>query len=467
MESLEFPPLAFDPPEADEYEVEGVSVFHLHDPTLPLADVQLRIVGGVSHFSREELAVVSALPSILRAGGTRDLSPDSINRRVDLLALELSFSGSGQATSIGMNSLTQTLEPALELLRDILVEPGFDSDALEVWRGQASDRIRRREDNPTNLAFSEFNRLMYGDHPGGWVMTEEDLSLDRLSVDRLRTVHEALFCTDRLILGVSGDLSWEEAEPLIRRFLGPWPECDRELSEPPTPTIRQDAGLFILQKEIDQSTVIMAETAGVRQEDSSEYFSAQIANHVLGAGGFTSRILSSVRTEEGLAYGASSIWTTPVRYDGLVGALTATAAGTTLEATELLISVLQDLRDSPPSATEVRHAIEEITNGYVFAFESPSRIVSRQMLAAAEGLPDRWLSRYVEGLQEVTPRDVEDVVAEHVNPSRLTILLVGDPRRFDPGLNAFGPVYELFPDGTYEPWVSPPDAPSGSPRSPR
>ena len=117
IESLEFPPLEFDPPEVDEHEIGGVTVFHLYAPTLPLVDVQLRLSGGTSHFSRRELAVVSAFPFVLRSGGTRDLPQDSIDRRIDLLALQLSFGGGGGGTSIRLNSLTETLESALELLR--------------------------------------------------------------------------------------------------------------------------------------------------------------------------------------------------------------------------------------------------------------------------------------------------------------------------------------------------------------
>ncbi len=466
VQALEFPPLEFSALEAEEHEVAGVPVFYLHNPTLPLVDVRLHLVGGTSHFRREELAAVSAFPFMLRSGGTLGLPPDSIDRRVDLLALQLSFAASGNGTSVGLNSLTETVEPALELLQEILLEPGFDSEALEVWRGQALERIRRREDNPSGLAFSEFNRLMYGSHPVGWVMGQEDLAPERLSETGLRALHDVLICRDRLILGVSGDLPWEQAEPLLQRFLGSWPPCSNELSRPPEARVRRDPALFILRKEIDQSTVVMAGIGSIRQEDSPDYFASQIANYLLGASGFTSRILSRVRTEEGLAYGASSIWTTPIRYDGIVGALTATRAETTLEATRLLLDVLQDFRDAPPSAEEVRNAVDEIAAGYVFAFEMPAQIVARQMLYRAQGLSDGWLTRYFAGLREVTAERVAAVAADNLNPDRMTILLLGDPTRFGARLEDFDPVYELLSDGTFRPWVSASDEPDGVRRSP-
>ncbi len=346
------------------------------------------------------------------------------------------------------------------------MEPGFDSRALEVWRGQSLERIRRRRDNPSSLAFAEFNRLMYGDHPVGWVLDELDLSVERVSVAALQELHELLMCRDRLLVGISGDLTWEQAEPMVRAFLDPWPECSAGLTLPPEPDLRREQALFLLPQEIDQSIVIMAQPGGIRQEDSPAFFAARIANHILGAGGFTSRIMSRVRTEQGLAYGASSVWTTPIRYEGILGALTATSAETTVEAVELLVEILREFRDSPPSDEDVRSALEEIANGYVFAFESPAQIVSRQMLYRAQGLPDGWLARYLEGLGEVTAESVAAVVAENLAPDRLTILVVGDPARFEIGSDPFGPVFEFLPDGSTRPWVSPLGGPGGSQQSP-
>jgi len=459
------PPLVFEPPVASEHEVLGVPVFHLHDPSLPLVDFQLQLRGGVSHLPRERMAAATALPSMLRNGGTLRLPPDSLDRRLDELALQLAVGSGGGGTSIGLNALTHTADEGMSLLREILLQPGFDEEALEVWRGQEREWIRRREDDPAGLAYAEFNRLMFGDHPVGWILGPEDLTEDRLSTTLLRELHGLLICRDRLTLGISGDLTWDEAEPRIREFLEPWPECTTPLPPPPVPRLRDDGGVFVLPKETDQSTVILAQPGGVLEEDSPEFFASRIANHLLGASGFTSRIMSRVRTEQGLAYGASSIWTASIRHEGIVGAVTATRAERTLETTRLLLEILEDFRRVPPTQEEVRDALDEIANGYVFAFGSASQIVARRMAYRAQGLPDDWLERYLEGIQGVTAEEVRAVTLARIDPPGMTILIVGDPTRFDPGLDLLGPLHELSPDGSIRPWVSPASEPSGALRS--
>ncbi|MEX1257222.1 MAG: pitrilysin family protein [Gemmatimonadota bacterium] len=452
VEALIYPPLVFDPPEADEHEVLGVPVYYLHDPALPLVDFFVQLRGGPGHFPRAVFAPISALPSLLRLGGTRTLPPDSVDLKIDLLALQVSFSSGGGGSLVGLNALTDTFDEGIALLREMLLAPGLDSAALEVWRGQQLEGIRRREDDPQGLAYSEFNRLMFGDHPTGWVATEEDFSADRLSRESLLAAHETLICRNRIILGLAGDLSWEDAELRILEFLEPWPECAEELSEPPVAELRDEPGVFLIRKEVEQSTVIMAQPGGLLLDDSPEYFASRIADFILGSGGFTSRMMTRVRTEQGLAYGASSLWGASRRSQGLLGALTFTRPERTIEAARLLRDVMDEFRGTPPESDEVESALEEIANGYVFAFESAAQIVARRMGYRAQELPDGWLERYLEGLQEVTPSAIAEVTGRYLDPSRMTILILGDPTRFDPGLEELGPVYELSPDGSVTPW---------------
>lgn len=466
VEALEFGPLEFDPPAPEAYAIEGVTVLHLNDPLLPLIDVQVQLIGGPGNFPRDKFAGVSAFPFVLRTGGTQTRTPDAVDRTLDELALQLSVSGGGGGMWLRMNSLKEMLEPAMRLLGELLVAPGLDSLALEVWRGQARERIRRRDDTPGALAFSEFNRLMYGDHPVGWVLEEGDLSPERLNRETLRQLHSVMACRSRLTLGISGDVSWEEAEPLVRHVLSPLPECRAPLPPLPEPAVRREPGIFILPKAIEQSTVIIAEPSAVRQGDSGEYFAARIANHLLGGSGFGSRIMERIRTEEGLAYGASSVWTTPLRHDGLLGAYTATGAEATPDALRLLLEILEEYRRSPPSESDVRRAVEEITTGYVFAFESATAVVARQMQYRAQGLPGNWLWRYWEGLDAVTAQSVADVIRRHLHPGRMTALILGDPARFTLVTEGGGPVYEVRTDGSYRRWVSPVAPQGGGPRSP-
>jgi len=141
--------------------------------------------------------------------------------------------------------------------------------------------------------------------------------------------------------------------------------------------------------------------------------------------------VSRVRTERGYAYSASSLWTTPLKAPGLVGAVTQTRGETTISAIQLILEIMEEMRTAPPSEEEVRVAVDQAVNGFVFNFQDPAQVVSRQMLYLTRDMGADWLERYLEGIQDVLPDDVRDVFANHLRPEEMTILILGDPDTFE------------------------------------
>jgi zinc protease len=443
-----------------------VTVFFPEDHSLPLVDVFARFSGGYARYPRDYYAPGTALPSLLRNGGTRDMSPDSVERVLERYAIQTTFGGSGESVFAAVNTLTEHLPRALEVWGALLRRPGFDTARVAVWRGQELEGTRRRKDDPGRLAFSEFNRLMYGDHPVGWEMTPDDLAPERMAPERFRWLQERILCPDRLILGVAGDVSWEQISPLLEEFAADWPTCSEPLPDPPVPDVGAPPGIYLIPRPVNQSTVVLAHPTELRQDDSRAYFASRVGNVILGAGGFTSRLLNRIRTREGLAYGASSLWTVPLRYDGLLGATTRTRGETTVDAIRLIVETMEEMAREPPTAEEVETTVDESVNGFVFNFQSPAQVVARRIAYRAGGLPDDWLTRYVSGVQAVEPEHVRDVFRRYLRPDEMVILVVGDPEVVEEPLKALGPVTRIqIPPAPADVPVRP--LPSGSPRSRR
>ena len=465
---LDFPELRFRRLEPDERSVRGVPVFFLEDSELPLVTFYATFEGGVRHFPRDYFAAASAMPGLLRTGGTLTMPPDSVDERIELMALAMSFGQGGGSASSWVNTLSGQVDDAVRIWAEMLRSPRFDSAQVELWRSSEVERVRRRRDDPASLAFGRFNRIMYGEHPVGWQMGPADLEPADLAEERLRYVHEAVVCPDNMVLGVTGDVSWGRARALLDEMLADWPPCSGNLQEDPRPAIRSEPGVFVLHREIEQSVVVMAHSTSVRQGDNSGYFASRIGNAILGASGLSSRLSTEVRTREGLAYSASSIWTTSRRDDGLAGALTRTKPESTLAATRLLLAAIDSMRTAPPARAEVLHVVDEVVNGFVFNFRTPFQIVARGMTYRRLDLPSDWLERYVDGIQDVTPAAVLRVFQREVDPTRMILLLVGDTTRFDGSPSELGEVTVLEdePEGA---GVIPPGAstPRERPRFPR
>ncbi|MDE2754147.1 MAG: pitrilysin family protein [Gemmatimonadota bacterium] len=466
---MRFPDLRFRRIEPREESVRGVPVYFLEDHELPLVTVYATFEGGVRHFPRDFFAAASAMPGLLRTGGTLGLPPDSVDARIELMALAMSFGQGGGSASSWVNTLSVQVDDAVRLWADMLRSPRFDSTQVELWRGSELERVRRRRDDPASLAFGRFNRIMYGEHPVGWEMGAADLEPADLADERLRYVHAAVVCPENMVLGVAGDISWRRIRALLNEMLAEWPACSGNLQEDPGPEIRPDPGVFVIHREIEQSVVVMAHATSIRQGDNDGYFASRIGNAILGASGLSSRLASELRTREGLAYSASSIWTTSRRDDGLAGALTRTRPETTLAAARLLLAAIDSMRASPPAQAEVTHAVDEVVNGFVFNFRTPFQIIARGMAYRRLDLPPDWLERYVDGIQDVTPARIQRVFRREVDPARMTVLLVGDTTRFDGSASELGPVTVLSHDPVDGGRVIPAEAssPRERPRFPR
>ena len=450
LASLEFKPLEFRQPDALQYRVDpGVEVFFVEDHSLPLVSVFARFRGGPSYFAREEQGATTAVPLLLRSGGTLDLPPDSVDQLLEFYAAQTSFGGGGPSSFSSVNTLTRYLDEVLEIWGSLLRDPAFDPARVEVWRGQRLDAVSRQADIPGRLAIRKFNSLMFDDHPVGWELRPEDLDPEDLAPDVLRAVHRRIFCWGNLTLGVTGDVTWDEMRPKLERLLDGWLPCESDLEPPPPPTFSVEPGVYLIPRDIDQSTIIMGKPSDVRLADSDDYFAAQIGNSILGGAGLNSRLARRVRTEEGLAYGVASVWTTPRRSSGIIAATTQTKSESTVEAIHVIAEILGEVASEPPEDAEVRDAVDRIANGFVFNFETPALIVSRQMVYLSQNLPLDWLPRFLAGVQGVTPASVHEVFRDNLATNGLddmVIVIVGDPAGFDPGLEDLGPVRFLDED---------------------
>lgn len=436
-------PVAFEQPQVAKHEIGGVQVILLEDRDLPLVTVATYVRGGYGLFGREKYGAGTGLPALLRYGGTRGRSPEEVDREIEMHAFQLAFGTSGGSISASVNTLTEHLPAAIRLWGDMLNAPRFDVDEIDSWRARQLEGVLRRVDDPARLAYSELNRLLFGDHPIGWEMDAEDLAAERLRPQLFEELHASIICRENMILGVTGDTDWATIEPLLADFVDDVPPCLAELPAAPIPEIRRAAGVFLIEKELAQSVVVMAHPTTVQLGDEPEYYAAMIGNSILGGGGFSSRMLGRVRTEEGYAYSATSLWTTPRKHEGIVGATTRTRPENTAPAIELILSTMSELRDEAPTEEEVSATVDRLVNGFVFNFDSPARIVSRTMYYLAQDLPEDWLERYLRGVQQVTPEQIRAVFAEHLRPDEMTILVVGDPAMIAEDLARLGPVQIL------------------------
>lgn len=440
-EELEFEPINFKPPVPQKHVLSnGMVLYLLEDHELPVFDMSGLVKTGTIYDPADKIGLASIFANVMRTGGTISRAPDALNEELESMAASVEIGMSPEYGSVSLSTLAEDIEKGLEIFADILRNPAFREDKLELRKQQAIEAIRRRNDNPIQLAWRNFSAILYGiDHPFGWYSEIENV--ERIAVEDLKSFHEKYYHPNNIMLAITGDFDTETLITQLEKAFEGWEMSDVELpniveiENSPIPSVNY------IHKELPQTTMLIGHYGIKRTPNFPDFFALRVMNDILGEGGFTSRLMSEVREKHGLAYMVGSLmsmsfYTNP----GEWFAYTQTRTEKTAEAIELIINVVSDLRENPVPSDELQRTKDSLINSFVFSFESSSQIAFQQMMLAYRGFAPDFLATYTDNIAKVTAEDVQTVAQKYLHPDALTIVAVGNQDNFDRPLSEFGDV---------------------------
>lgn len=435
---IQYPPLPpFTIPKPEVYTLKnGMRVFLMEDHELPLIRVQARVRTGAWYEPADKVGLAGLMGGVQRSGGTTSLAPDRMDEQLALRAASVETGVGDDSGFASMDCLKGDFDEVFKIFADVLRNPAFPEDRIQVEKGQLTTGIARRNDDPGSIVGREFASLMYGkDSP--LARQPEYATVAAVTRQDLVDFHARYYQPNNTYLGVVGDFSSADMKKKIEAVLGSWPKGPE--AKAVVPAFREPKpGLYLVEKaDVNQSNLRLG-YLGMKISDP-DYFAAQVMNEVLG-GGFASRLFSNVRSKKGLAYGVFGGVGAGYEVPGVFLVGMGTKSETTLAGIAALREEVEGLKKTPPSEAEIRRAKDAILNSFVFNYDSKGEILSQQMLYAYHGLPANFLETYRANIEKVGPADVARVVERWIHPDRLTVLVVGKPADFDQPLTSLGSV---------------------------
>ncbi|HSA81189.1 MAG TPA: pitrilysin family protein, partial [Geminicoccaceae bacterium] len=279
----------------------GIEAYLLSEPSIPFLSLALQFRGGsaLDPAGQEGLAY---MVSGLLDEGAGELDSQAFRTELEDRAIRLSFDAGRDQFTGQLKTLTRHRARAFELLRLALTAPRFDAEPVERIRNQIQADLRRRSEDPDYLAGLTLFATAFSGHPYGRPVQGTIESVATIGSDDLRAFVGQRLAKDNLVIGVAGDVTAEELAPLLDLAFGDLPAASApfELAQ----TRPQGGDTVILRRDVPQSQVMFA-TAGLARSDP-DFYAAYVANHILGGGGFTSRLTEEVREKRGLAYSVYS-----------------------------------------------------------------------------------------------------------------------------------------------------------------
>ncbi|MEE2638604.1 MAG: pitrilysin family protein, partial [Acidobacteriota bacterium] len=423
----------------------GVPVFVVEDHELPLVTVAVTVRTGSYLEPADKVGLAGLTGSQMRAGGTTGMGAAEFDEEAAFLAAQI---GSGIGATSGranLNCLTKDLDACLDLFFDMLRNPAFDEARLALAKSQAVQQMERRNDATGTIEGREFRRLMRGD-AHFTTRPRTRASVESITRDDLVAFHHEYYHPGNFIFAVSGDVESDAILAELERRLGDWMVGTREVPPIPAPGFTPKPGLYLVDKpEVNQGRVAIGHLGTTR--DDPDRYKLLVMNDILGGGGFSARLLTRVRSDEGLAYSASSNFGVGVYYPGVFQAGFQSRSETVARATAIVLEEIERIRTEQVTAEELQNSVASFVETFTRNFSSAASTAGLFAGDEYTGRDPVYLASYRDNIAAVTADDVLDVAQRYLDPEALAILVVGnldaivagDPERPEFVLEALSP----------------------------
>ena len=440
VKKLTYPPLSkFEIPEPTKVTLDnGMTLYLLEDHTLPKVNFSAVInkCGGYLD-PAAKIGLASMTGEVMRTGGTSKMTGDEIDERLEAIGAYVESYISTVSGGVEAGGLSDYTETVMSIMADVLRDPVFAEDKIELSRTNEKSAISRRNDEPMDICVREFRKLLFGPE-SPYARHAEYATIDAVTRADMIDFHRQYVQPNNIQLAVWGDFNQDAMLVLIKKYFGEWPKGDQPI--PPLPEVKyvfKPTVNYAEKTDINQSNILVGHIGG--QMGDPDYPATIVMNAVLGES-FGSRLTDNVRTKLGLAYSAFGTYAFNYGYPGWFYAYAATKSESTVKAIREIINQMKSMQTIPPTPQEMKRAKDGWLNSFVFNFDTKGEIIGRMMTYDYFGMPRDYLQQLKDAVEKVTPQDVIEVAKRKLNPENLQILAVGKGAEFDEPLSAFGQV---------------------------
>jgi predicted Zn-dependent peptidase len=397
-------------------------------PHVRSVTVGLWLTRGSRHEPDEESGVAHFVEHMLFKG-TTTRTAQQIAQTIDSIGGQLDAFTAKEYAGYYIKVLDEHLPTAIDLLSDMLMRPALAASDITKEQSVILEEIKMVEDTPDDLVHEMFAQHFWAQHPLGRPILGTPQTVTSFDSDRLRRYFARTYVAQNLVVAAAGNLDHERLRGMIEDKFRDLPaSAPAAVTVPPGVT----RGLTNRGKDIEQAHLCLGTPAYHQAHDSRH--ALYVLNTILG-GSMSSRLFQHIREDRGLAYAVVSSLTS---YSD-AGTLTVYAGCATdklREVVDLTLAELNDLRERPVGADELRRAKDHLKGSLMLGLESTS---SRM---AHLGREEIYFGRHITldellaSIERVTVADVQQTAADLFRTRALAATVVapaGVALEFDEG----------------------------------
>lgn len=419
------PPL--EEPEIDQKTLpNGIKIYYLKDDELPVFKMTLFFELGTLYETKPTRGISSFFMWTWRSGGTTKMNSRDIDKELEFVAAEIKASAGLDLSKFEMVCLQKDVKKVLDIYFDLIKNPAFEKERVEIIRKSLLNKIRQRNEKPMDIVHREFGQSLYGkDSPYAWKSTPE--TINNVDKNKLKKFYEENIAPNQMLIAASSPLDFKDFLKTIEPYLSDW---KKQLPKKKFPTAVKkawDKSTEFIQKNGNQSSIVVGHFGEKRF--NKDKFKLILADEVLGGSTFGSKLGQRIRTDLGLAYSIRSHFGFKTDYAPFL-MMTQTKSASTVQTINEMRNILTDMvLGKNISEEELELARERILNRLIFEFDIPFNIVTMTLNYDYHGYPPHYLSIFQQEIMAVTLPEVKEVLAQYFFPDKLKIVIVGDKNK--------------------------------------
>lgn len=440
-EKLSFAPLKYEPPAPEKFRVQlkaGPVAYIVPDRERPLVNIMVYVRVGeyLEPAGKQGLAELTGW--LLTHGGAGTNSAGQLEERVAFLGAQLNSSIGENQGSVNLNLLSKDLNEGLGILRDVLFLPHFEDDKITLRKQQILQGMQQRNDDSSGIEDREAGFLAFGEN--FWANRySTSNTIASITHRDIKKFQYKWFWPSNFVVAVSGDFDRDEMISKVEKCFAGQPQGTLEMNgedidptgtPPPIPTntVFAAPGVYLVNKpDVNQGRVSMM-LPGISRYNP-DYYAVIMMNDILGGGGFTSHIMSRVRSDEGLAYDAHSIFPGGVYYPLTFEAGFQSKSRTVAYAATLVREEIEKMVAQPVKAEELSEAKRAFIDSFPRTFatkDQTAAVLAREEFTGRYARDPKFFAELRSRINAVTTNDVQRVAKKYLKPDQLVILVVGN-----------------------------------------
>ncbi len=399
---------------------QGMTVLLLERHSLPTVNLIMQFHAGSIH-DPEPKAGLAHLTAALLDEGTTSLTASQIAESFDFMGASLSTGADADSATVSLQILKKDIDQGFALLADVLTRPSFPVQEVQRVLDQVLGGIVAEKDDPGTVATRAFDRILYGNHP--YHRPAEGLPETLPGIERKDIVafHRSFYHPNNGLMAVVGDLTEKELRALIEEHLGHWKKKEVPPAKLPDPPPLEGLKIELIDKNLTQANIQIGHL-GVKRTNP-DFYPILVMNYILGGGGFSSRLLSSIRDEQGLVYSVYSTFDANY-HTGKFFVKLQTQNATANRAIQEVLKEIRKIRSTPVTRQELEEAISYLVGSFPLRMDTNAKMARLLSWVEFFGLGEGYFEDYPRKIQAVTLEDVQRVAKEYLNPDRILLVAV-------------------------------------------